>query len=324
MNVRPRLLVLVAVLAVAINAGPVRAAAVITIHHAMNSLTSANWPDFVADREGFNARQGLNVETDLMPPDTIIAALVGGSIEIGMGNATQLALAVQKGANIVAVGVGADNQPYHLMSAPAVKTFADLRGKSLALASPGDVYTYATRDILQKHGLKLNTDVNVVYGAGQNQRFTALLNGAVQAGLFSPPSDADLAARGYNTLAFTPDYYPNLTLSANAVNRAWALSHADVLRRFLQARADAIGWLYDPANENAAIQLLMDETKVDRPAASAAYDYYIHTAKVFPRDGCIRQPGFDTLVRMLKQEGQLPEASTVTAAKMMDRAWCPK
>jgi ABC-type nitrate/sulfonate/bicarbonate transport system substrate-binding protein len=142
---------------------PAVAADKITIRHAINSVTAVNWPDFVATSKGFNDREGLDVETVLLPAESIVAALVGGSVEVGLANATQLALSDDKGANLVAVGIGAENQPYHLIAAPAIKTLAALK--------------------------------DVIYGNGQNQRFAAILSGAVQAGLFSSPADADLVAR---------------------------------------------------------------------------------------------------------------------------------
>jgi ABC-type nitrate/sulfonate/bicarbonate transport system substrate-binding protein len=311
---------------VALTSGSVRTASSadkITVHHAINSVTAVHWPDFVAAREGFNEREGLTVDTVLLPAESMIAALVGGSVEVALANATQLVLSVDKGANLTAVGVGADNQPYHLMAAPGIKTFADLRGKNLALADSIDIFTDVVREILKRNKLDMNKDVNVIYGNGQNQRFAAILNGAIQAGLFSLPADADLAARGYNSLAFTPDYFPNLTLSVNAVNRSWAEANPDVLRRFLRARAGAIKWLYDPANRDRALQILMDETKLPRPAALASYDYYIVKSKAFPVDGCVRRAGLDTLLHLLQDQHRVAKLGPRDAGKLMDREWCP-
>lgn len=302
---------------------PVRAAETITLRHAINSLTATNWPDFVASSEGFDAREGLAVETVLISAESMIAALIGGSVEIALANATQLAFAVDKGANIVAVGVGAENQPYHLMAAPSVKSFADLKGKNLALADAIDIYTTVAKEILKRNGLTLGTDVNVIYGNGQNQRYAAILGGAIQAGFFALPADADLKDKGYTVLAFTPDYYPHLTLSVNAVNRGWANDHPDALRRFLRARSNAIKWLYDPANENRAIEILATRTKLPRSAASAAYDYFIRK-KTFPDDGCIRRPGLDALLAMLKEQGRLVKLGASDSAKLIDRSWCPR
>jgi NitT/TauT family transport system substrate-binding protein len=300
-----------------------RAADVLLIHEAINSLTAVQWPDFISRAQGFNEQQGLNVDIVLTQPESMISALLGGSTEIALPNATGLALSVDKGANIVAVGIGADNIPYHFVTSPAVKTFKDLKGKTIALADPTDIYTTVMRTILKKHGLNPDSDVSLLYGPGQNQRYAAILAGAIQGGFFALPADADLASRGYNSLAFTPDYFPNLTLSVIAVNRAWAEQHPDVLRKFLRARSDAIKWLNNPANKDRAIAILMTETKLPIGPATASYDYYVAKAHLFPADGCVQRKGLDTLVRMLRDEKRVTGAAS-DAGKLMDRQWCPR
>ena len=300
------------------------AADLIPVHVAFNSLTAVQWPDFVASAVGFNEKEGLIVDITLTQPESMVGALLGGSIDIGLPNATGLALAVDKSANVVAVAVGGDNQPYHLITSPAVKTFKDLKGKTIALADPTDIYTTVIKTILKKNGLNPDTDINFLYGPGQNQRYTAIIGGAIQGGFFSLPADSDLVSRGFNSLAFTPDYYHNLTLSVLAVNRQWAQKNADVLRRFLRARSNAIKWLNVPANKDKAVQILMAQTKLPPAAATASYDYYITKAHVFPTDGCVTRRGLDGDLAILHEQGRLTTLSASDGLKLMDRQWCPK
>lgn len=135
------------------------------------------------------------------------------------------------------------------------------------------------------------------------------------------PADADLMSRGYNSLAFTPDYYHHLTLSAYAVYRPWAEKNPDILRRFLRARSEAIKWLYVLANKDRAIQILVAETKLPAAAAAATYDYYVTKNHIFPRDGCVTRPGLEAVVRILQDQGRLTHPDS---GKLMDRQWCPK
>jgi ABC-type nitrate/sulfonate/bicarbonate transport system substrate-binding protein len=296
----------------------------VTVHQAINSITATGWPDFVASAEGFNDREGLDVELDIVPVDAMIGAMLGGSVEIGLPNVTGLALAVDKGATIVAIGVGADNQPYHLMTSPAVKTFADLKGKTIALSDTTDIYTTVMKTILKKNGLNPDTDVEFLFGPGQNQRYAAIVGGAIAGGFFALPADADLESRGYNVLAFAPDYYPHLTLSVVAVNRVWADKNPDVLRRFLRARSNAIKWLNAPENKVRAIQILVAQTKLPVASATAAYDYYVTKGHVFPDDGCVTRPGIDQVVRILHDQGRLGRLTASDGEKLIDRQWCPK
>lgn len=294
------------------------------VRYAIVSFGATQWPDFVAQAEGLYARQGLTVETNLIDNAAIVAALLGGSLDVALTEGEALTLADDRGADLVAVAIGSDREPYHLMAAPAVKTIKDLKGKKIALGAQSGIYTIVTKAILRRNGLDPDKDVEILYGAAQNQRYAAVLGGAVQAGLFTPPADADLAAHGFNDLAFTPDYYPNLTLSVQAVRRSWAEQHPDVMRRFLRARADAVAWLNAPVNKAQAIVILMYASKASLPAATAAYDYYITRAHFWTGNGCIAEAGLDALLKILVEQKMLKNLTAADAPKLMDTAWCPR
>jgi NitT/TauT family transport system substrate-binding protein len=295
---------------------------VTTINRGTISLTAAEWPTIIAQRKGLFERERLKVEQAIISPTTITSSLIGGSIDIGFIGATQLLVGGEAGAPIVAIGQGMDPAPYSLMVAPSVKTFADLKGKTVALAAPGEIYTEVVKVIFRKAGLDPEKDVNYFYGSNSNQRMSALMGGAAHAGLLVPPQDRTLAAHGFHALAFTPDYYPNLALSLTAVRRDWAQKNADALRRYMRANADGIRWLYDPANKNEAIQLLMKETNTDQAAGNASYELYVNKMRIFPIDGCIQTKGLAVSLELLKKLGQIKTNPPVE--KFADTQWCPK
>ena len=287
------------------------------------STTAVEWPDMIARKKGFYEKEGLKVEQALISPTTITPSLIGGSIQIGFINASQLVIAVEAGADLVAVGKGADPSPYSLMTSRSIKTLADLKGKTLSLAEQGDAYAEATREILRKAGLDPEKDLNIRYGGNSNQRMAALIAGAVDAVPVVPPQDQLLIDQGFNSVAFYPDYYPSLALSLTAVTRAWAASNSDVLRAFMRAQAAATAWLYDPANKDEALKLLIAETKSDLPAASHAYDIYVTKLHMFAMNGCIETKGLEVLIGVLSKINKTVKASD-PVSKYIDTQWCPK
>ena len=286
------------------------------------STTAVEWPDVIARRKGFYEKESLKVEQALISPTTITPSLIGGSIQIGFINASQLVIADKAGADIVAIGQGADPSPYSLVTARSVKTLADLRGKTLSLAEPGDVYAEATKEILRKAGLNPDTDVNIRYGGNSNQRMAALIAGAVDAVPLVPPQDRVLIEQGFNAVAFYPDYFPNLTLSVTAVTRSWAANNSATLKAFMRAQAAAIGWLHEPANKDEAIKLLMEETKADQVSAIHSYDIYITKLNIFPKNGCVQTKGFEVMLAMLsKINKSVKEGESIN--QFIDTQWCP-
>jgi ABC-type nitrate/sulfonate/bicarbonate transport system substrate-binding protein len=317
-------LVMCAVAVAALLRGPVAAAdAPAVIHESFPSKVATFWPSFIAQAQGFYTNRGLQVEDLVVDPNLTVATLIGGSVEISVADSTQLLLALEKGANLVAVGIETDKNPYKLMAPAAIKTLKDLKGKRIGVASAIDVYTYVAHEMLRKAGLDPDKDVEWIVGGGQNQRLSAIAAGAIQAGFFTPPSDSKLAAQGFNTLAFAPDYFPGLTLSATSVKRDWALAHPDVLRHFLQAQSDAVKWLYVPANHARAVAILQQATNSSPAEAEDAYVYYVGK-HVFPADACVTRLGLENVVKIMRQTGQVKSLTVADVPKFTDTQWCPK
>ena len=298
------------------------ASATVVIHEAFPSKNAAFWPNFVATSLGLYAKEGIEVQPVIVDPNVTVSTLIGGSAEISYADSTQLLLALEKGANLVAVGLSTDRQPYKLMAAPGIKTIADLKGKKIGAASAIDIYTYVLKQILRKADLDPDKDVEWVVGGGQNQRLAAAIGGAVQAGLFSPPSDAKLKGLGFTSLAFTPDYYPNLTLSAETVRRDWAQQNGDTLRHLLAAEAGAVKWINEPANKAQAIDILVKAVNATPADAEDAYEAYI--TKHAWTDACIHQPGMVNVVKIMHETQQLKKITEADVPKFADPQWCAK
>jgi NitT/TauT family transport system substrate-binding protein len=322
--IRRALLLALALTVSGVFAAPVRAAAPLTtVVYVVPSFTAIDWPDFIARSQGFFTREGLDVQITLLDGQAIVPALLGGSADIALANTTGFILAADRGANLVSVGFGSENSPYHVMAAPGIKTIKDLKGKRIGINSDQiDVYTSTLKALLKKNGLDPNKDVDLL-PAGQNQRVTAISSGAIQAGIFSLPADAELATKGYTSLAFFPDIAPNLSTSVIAVRRDWAQSH-DTLTKYLRARGAANRWLNDPANKDKALQILMDDAKATPFGASVAYDWYVTKTHAYRPNPCITRSSLDAVLRILSDDGQLKKLTTADTPKLMDTQWCPK
>jgi ABC-type nitrate/sulfonate/bicarbonate transport system substrate-binding protein len=294
-----------------------------TVTRGTVSTTAIEWPDIIARKMGFYTKEGLNVEQALISPTTITPSLIGGTIQFGFINASSMVLAAKAGADLVAIGKGADPSPYSLVTGKSIKTIADLRGKTLSLSEPGDVYAEATKEILRKGGLNPDTDLNIRYGGNSNQRMAALVAGAVDAVPLVPPQDKLLLDQGFNAVAFYPDFYPRLALSTTAVSRAWAKANAETVKAFLRAQAAATVWLYDPANKQKALDLLIEETKTDQSAAAQSYDVYLTKLHMFPMNGCVEAAGFESLIAVLSKINKAIAADE-PVSKYIDTQYCPQ
>src|ERR1700679_1571993 len=72
----------------------------ILVTRGVMSQTAVDWSHFVAQAEGFYAREGLDVQQTLVDPPTTVTALIGGSLNIVVVDTTGFVLGAAQGANI--------------------------------------------------------------------------------------------------------------------------------------------------------------------------------------------------------------------------------
>ena len=103
-------------------------------------------------RKGYFPREGLNVVMVPIPggTDRIVAALDKGEIDVGKNATPYMIQAVLKGSDAVAVMSQTTNPIYSLIVRPEIKSFSDLKGKTLGLSTPGDTITLVGRAVARR------------------------------------------------------------------------------------------------------------------------------------------------------------------------------
>ena len=66
-------------------------------------------------------------------------------------------------------------------------------------------------------------------------------------------------------------------------------------------------WVNDPANEKAAIELMVQRLKVDEAIAAQTYKFMIPDNKAFRGEGVIDGPGLAEMIRLLAADNMIPE-----------------
>jgi NitT/TauT family transport system substrate-binding protein len=294
----------------------------VVIRDLFPSQTSVTWINDVAKDEGFYAKENLEVEHIVTNPLQIVSAVISDSAEIGWANATQFVTASEKGTDLVAFGLSNFRPPYKLISVPSVKTVKDLKGKHIALSSETDVYNYVVRDIVRKGGLDPDKDIQWIIGTNSAARLAAISTGNIDAGLFSPPADSRLLKQGYNELAFTPDFFPNLTLSVEVARRSWLEKNEDAVRRYQRANAAAAKYMLDPKNRNRVVEILMKHTASSKADAEDAYDYFSKSGEWV--DTCINKAGLVNVIKIMGEMKQLTKFTVADADKLVTDKYCAR
>src|SRR5712692_4920661 len=146
------------------------AAEMITLRYGQNATSAgslSSLPLSVAERKGFFLREGINLVVVPIAggTDRIVAALDKGEIDAGKNATPYLIQAVLKGSDAVAIMSQTLNPIYSLIARPDIKSFADLKGQTLGLSTPGDTITLSSLRLLAlKHLDTADFTTKVVVG----------------------------------------------------------------------------------------------------------------------------------------------------------------
>jgi ABC-type nitrate/sulfonate/bicarbonate transport system substrate-binding protein len=293
-----------------------------TVSDGQVSKTAPNWANFVASDKGYFRREGVEPETFYVGNvANTVQQLVAGSFDVASSTFDTAVRAIANGGNAVMIGGMVTKYPYSIMTSKDVASAAEMKGKRIILPFAKDLLTTVWNRWLTEQGIQPQ-DVEQVYTGATPNRFAALAGGSVQAALLTQPFDFRAAAGGYRKLVDIGAYgkeYGFLTVLARP---QWLRDNPETARGYLKALSDAVDWLYEPANREEAIAILVRNTNVAPDIAKETYDYYIGELKPFSRKLAIPEEVVRTTARTLVELGDI-KAET-TSMKFTDLSYLPR
>jgi ABC-type nitrate/sulfonate/bicarbonate transport system substrate-binding protein len=294
----------------------------VTLRLGQVTTTAMFWPIYVAQTKGLFQAENLTVEQIVFRVSSdATRAASSESVEIAGGTATDsVILADEQGnADLVAVA-GALNKPtYSLIVRPEIKSFADLKGKTLGVSDLKDGSTTLLMHMLERGGLKAG-DYDLIQAGGTPDRYAALKSGGVAGAMLTQPNDFQAIDEGYPSLGLVSDLIPDYQFTVHAVKRSWAQQNPDSMLRFLRAYAKACQWMYDPANKEEAIKILVDSLKTTDEYARRTYELMIEHAQALPKNGELNMAGMQGVMDIMVEMGNLPKPPP-PMTKYVDTTW---
>lgn len=282
-----------------------------------------DWPAFIAKEKGFYLKEGVDPEvTYVGNVASTVQQLAGGSFDIAMSTFDTAIRAIEGGASAVMIGGFVTKYPYSIVSSPSIKSVQDLKGKQVILPFPKDLLTSAWNRWVREQGLDPKS-IDQVYDGATPNRFNALVAGTVQAALVTQPFDFRAAAQGYKQLLDIGAYAKEYGFLVILGRPQWLSANGDTARAYLRALSAGVDWLYDPANRDEAIAILVKYTKLDPSFAAQTYDYYVKDLQPFSRKLAIPDQIVTSTLKTLVELGDVKQTDT-TGKKLVDRSYLPK
>jgi len=313
---RPLVLLMLA-FAVAFAAVPAAAQTAETIHVGVGPVDTAI-PLFYAAKVGLFKKYGLDVELVKTPNGaTTVAALAGGSLQLGQGSPLSVVTAVGKGGLPLTV-IGdlssyVSEHPDYALLVPVnspIHTAKDLEGQTLAAVSLKDQNALATFAWLDAQGVDRSKLKYVEIPAAATA--AAMEQGRVVAATFYEPFFSSFTTTGkMRVLAYPYDAIgKRFADSVLFGNTTWVAAHPEVVSKFLHAVQDAAA--YVGAHEDETPALAAEYIGVD-PATVAHVRHGLRGVYILPSD---LQPMIDAAAKYQVIPKAFPAAQMICSCAL--------
>jgi len=271
-----------------------------------------NWPIWVAQEKGLFAENGLEAKITPTPSSVFqLTNLIDGKFDIAMTAIDNL-IAYREGQGEVPkpgpdlfAFMGGDNGFLRLVTVPEVKSFGDLRGKTLSVDALTTGYAFVLLEILERNGLQKDRDYTTAAAGGVLQRFQALMEKKHAGTLLLSPFEVQAEARGFNRLANATDVLGRYQGLVGGARRAWAEQNRDAVVGYIRAFSDAVDWLYEPGNKDEAIAIFLKNLpNANAQAAQTAYKVLLSPTDGFQKKAKIDVDGVKTVLALRSKYGQ--------------------
>ena len=222
-----------------------------------------NWPIWVAQNVGYFGKAGIEVKLTNTPNSVFqLTNLIDGKFDIAM-TAIDNVVAYMEGQGEAPVAttpdlfvfMGADNGLLSVGTVPQVKTFQDLKGRTLSVDAMTTGYAFVLFDLLKRNGLNQG-DYKVEKAGGVLSRWEALKSQKQDGTILVTPFDILAKAAGLNVLQYAIDVYGHYQGLSGAARRSWARDNGRKLEAYIRGYLAGLAWLYEPTNKEEAIAIL--------------------------------------------------------------------
>lgn len=229
-------------------------------------------PIVVAQKNGYFARHGVEVQNEHADNSSILRAMLASGKADVAHSAVDNAVAVAESGADVAIVMGGDGATNELIVQPEIKSFADLRGRTLIVDAINTAYALQLKKILLLNGLKPGRDCQLKALGATPLRLKAMREDKQYAGsMLGPPASLVAKHEGFGSLGSTLHFIGPYQGFGAFVRRPWAREHADELERYLAAYIEAQRWLLNPANKPEVIKLLVAGSHLAPEVAAETY-----------------------------------------------------
>ncbi len=287
-------------------------------------------PIWAAQRQGFFETNGVAVQLSYTPSsEVLVTGLFDGRFDIALATIDNF-IAYQEGQGEAKLPgdpdlfsfIGGDGGFLSIVASPGVRSFADLKGRTLSVDAMTNGLAFVLRELLERNGIG-ESDVKFARAGGTPNRYRDLIAGKHDATLLRTPFELLAKNRGFNQLA-TAESLGAYEGTVGAARRSWARSHEAALIGFMRGYRAGVDWVYDRANRNVAEAILVANIRDMTPElAKQSYDLLLADKGGLARDAALDMDGIRTVLQLRSKFGS-PQKALNDPMKYVDLSYYDK
>jgi ABC-type nitrate/sulfonate/bicarbonate transport system substrate-binding protein len=257
-----------------------------------------NLPNFAAEKNGYFTKRGIAVETTFTKnSEQQRDGLADGTYDIAHAAVDNAIAMVEAAGQDVVIFCGLDYGYNRLIVQPGIKSYEDLRGKTLAVDAPDTAFALVAYELLKRKGLNPG-DYKVLPVGSTQYRLDALKEGKVDVSMLNLPFNIFAQRAGLAILENPSHVVTDYQSTGGFVQRAWAEKNHDLMVQYTAAYIEGLRWVLDPANAKAAIALLVERMKMAEDIASEAFAQVSDAKGGFTKDAKLSMAGMAMLLKL--------------------------
>ena len=215
-------------------------------------------PVNVGDQAGIFKKHGLDLKiVDFLGGSKMAQAMAAGSIDIGDGAGTEMAL-VAKGVPMLAICESTSTFPFLSIGVPSdspVKSLKELKGKKMGISSPGSLTDWLARELASKEGWAPDDVTRVAIGNGAAGIVAAFREHLVDADIGTTSLFLDMQDKGTaRLLARVSDYEGPAGSGALFASKHLIDTNPDAVRAFVAGWVETIDFIRTHKAETVKIE----------------------------------------------------------------------
>jgi len=268
----------------------------------------------MVEKGGFGAKHGLKVEIlQVKAGATLMKALIAGEIDsVDMGAAESI-VAAARGTGVKIVGCTWPGVPQVVLAKAEISSLADLKGKTVAISSPGSLPDLLFRGMLDSANVPF-AEVKLATQGADLDRYKSLVAGITDAAVVSNEFEAVMPPN-IKVLASGSTAVPKFIRLCVATSSKVLSERRDDLVKFVAAEMDAYKYAATHRDETVKLAREMTNAKPEDKRAEFITDAAINKQQIDPTLA-VPVDRLEWMEQLFVKAGVIPK--TVPAAMLVD------